>query len=101
MGAELKRNLQSGMDTRQALQARKDIVVLMDNERRIQASIEKSLTEQGADTKALNAEKAKSVQRSTALAASSKVVNDQIRLQAGAQFYSHQDLTLGRRLLPF
>ena len=41
MGAELKRNLQSGMDTRQALQARKDIVVLMDNERRIQASIEK------------------------------------------------------------
>ena len=47
------------MDTRQALQSRKDIAVLMDNERRIQASIEQSLKQQGADTKALNAEKSK------------------------------------------
>ena len=101
MGAELKRNLQSGMDTRQALQSRKDIVVLMENERRIQASIEQSLTEQGADTKALNAEKAKSVQRSTALAASSKVVNDQISAASRSTVLLASGLNAGAKAAAF
>ncbi|MDC3305063.1 hypothetical protein OAV13_00925 [bacterium] len=77
-GAELKRQLGSGLSTAQALTAQKEIPALLQNELNTRKAIEENLNKGVGDTKKLNKELAKSDIRAKALNATKSMVTTQI-----------------------